>query len=138
MSKAAALGTQISDRPDIEGANSVFSLVVHCLEVADWWLDHVVLGNPSARDREGEFESAGPLSELEDRVEVFRTRLPELLDRVAVTPEPAATETATGTSQTWPWTTGSIVLHVVEELFQHAGHVDITADLIAARPRGDT
>ncbi len=135
MAKANVLGPRVSDRPEIEDSNSVFGLVTHCLGVADWWLDHVVLGNPTTRDRESEFHAGGTLTDLEDRVESFRTRLPAMLDQVVQTTEPVAghLEAETASSRRWPWSTSSIVLHVIEELFQHAGHVDITTDLLGAR-----
>ena len=134
MSNAVTLGPTVSDRPGLDGANSVFSLVVHCLGVAEWWLDHAVLGSPSTRDRDAEFEAAGTVAELNALVREFRARLPDLLDQVAETPVPtsALLESETAPHRAWPWTTTSIVLHVVEELFQHAGHVDITADLLLA------
>lgn len=134
MTKAVSLGPLVSERPQLEGTNSVFSLVVHCVGVADWWLDHAVLGNPSSRDRDAEFAATGTIAELESSVARFRSGLPGLLDQVAQTevPRSAGLEAATSTSRRWSWTTGSIVLHVIEELFQHAGHVDITADLLTA------
>ncbi len=135
MANADTLGPKVSDRPELEDSNSVFGLVTHCLGVADWWLDHVVLGNPTTRDRTSEFESAGTLADLEHKVDGFRARLPGLLRDVTQTSEPVSAhlEAVTASSRRWPWTTGAIVLHVVEELFQHAGHVDITTDLLAAR-----
>ncbi len=134
MLKAASLGPRVNDRPDLDGSNSVFSLVVHCLGVAEWWLDHAVLGNPSSRDRDAEFVATGTVADLDGLVEAFRARLPALLEQVAETPAPigAHLDSVTAPRRTWPWTTASIVLHVVEELFQHAGHVDITADLLAS------
>jgi hypothetical protein len=139
MAKAVALGPRVSDRPQIEGANSAFSLVVHCLGVAEWWLDHAVLGHPSSRERDAEFGASGTIAELESLVEAFRELLPALMDEVAEAPEPRSSylEAATASFRSWPWTTGSIVVHVIEELFQHAGHVDLTADLLAAEEHTD-
>ncbi len=133
MAKASALGPQVSDRPHLEGSNSVFSLVVHCVGVADWWLDHVIMGRPSARDRDAEFLASGGLADLESLVAEFVSRLPDLAAEAALEPQPRSTylEPATAPIRTWPWTTASIILHVIEELFQHAGHVDVTADLLA-------
>ncbi len=134
MSRAAALGAHVDEPPDLPGSNSVYALVVHCVGVGEWWLDHVVLGRPSTRDRDAEFAASGTLEDLESLVAAFRSRLPVLLDQVAATLHPVSAhlETVTAPDRTWPWTTGSIVLHVVEELFQHAGHVDLTADLLTA------
>ena len=130
LEKAAALGDAVNERPDTDGANSVFVLVVHCIGVADWWLDHAILGNPTARDRPSEFTSSGSVAELQRRVDDFRARLPALLAAVEQTSVPALPKRPDH-DEAWAWTTSSIVLHVIEELFQHAGHVDITADLLA-------
>lgn len=129
-----ARGVEVAVRPDLDGANSVYGLVVHCLGVADWWLGHAVLGHATDRDRDAEFEATGTLAELETMVAAFTSRLPDLLDEVAANAVPVSSnlERVTASSREWPWTTASIVLHVVEELFQHAGHVDITADLVLA------
>jgi hypothetical protein len=133
MSKAVGLGPRVSDRPSLDCSNSVFSLVVHCVGVAEWWLDHVVIGRPSVRDRDAEFDAFGTVADLESLVGRFRSELPDLIEQVARTPQPrsAYMESATAPLRAWPWTTASIVLHVIEELFQHAGHVDVTADLLA-------
>ncbi len=133
LEKAEALGSRVNDRPDLDGANSVFALVVHCIGVTDWWLGHAVVGRASARDRDAEFASSGTVADLHDLVGRFRSTLPELVRRAVNTPTPrsASLEAVTAEDRTWPWTTASICLHVVEELFQHAGHVDITADLLS-------
>ena len=121
-------------RPHVEGANSVFSLVVHSLGAADWWLDHVVLGHPSSRDRAAEFKSSGSVSDLELRVAAFRAAIPNIMDQVVRTPEPQSghLQAETASFRKGSWTNGSILLHVIAELFQHAGHVDITADLLSS------
>jgi len=133
LAKAVLLGSRVSDRPKFDGANSVFALVVHCVGVTEWWLGHVVAGQPSHRDRSAEFTSSGTVADLQAVVAQFRSTLPKLVDQAVHTPVPesAYLESAIMKDRVWPWTTASICLHVVEELFQHAGHVDITADLLA-------
>ena len=135
MAKAVALGPRVSERPNIDDANSVFALVVHCVGVTEWWLGHAIVGRTVHRDRDAEFASSGTVEDLQELVGGFRSRLPELVDQAVRTPVPrsAYLESATADNRCWPWTTASICLHVVEELFQHAGHVDITADLLAPR-----
>ncbi len=46
MEKARPLAEagRLCERPDLDGANSVFALVTHCVGVVDFWLDHVGLG----------------------------------------------------------------------------------------------
>jgi hypothetical protein len=132
MAKATLLGPRVSERPDLDGANSVFGLVTHCVGVTEWWLGHVVLGRDSARDRSAEFTATGSVVDLEQLVARFRATLPGLVDEVVSTPVPrsAPVEQLSAGPRPWPWSTASICLHVVEELFQHAGHVDLTTDLL--------
>lgn len=126
--KARLLGDDVAVVPDIDGANSVYALVVHCVGLSEFWFDHVVLGAETERDRAGEFVAAGTIADLERLVGEFLHRLPELQAAVHLADEPA--RPADEFVPDWPWTVGAIVLHVIEELFQHAGHIDVTADLV--------
>jgi hypothetical protein len=130
LEKARMLGDEVDEVPDVEGANSVFALVVHCVGMCDFWFDHVVLGNATTRNRESEFVAEGSVADLEELVGGFGERLPGLVEGVVDAGAPAAP--ALRFDRPWPWTVGAIVLHVIEELFQHAGHVDITTDLVLA------
>ncbi len=132
LEKAEVLESRVSERPSLEGANSVFAVVVHCIGVAEWWLGHAILGRASDRDRDAELAASGTIADLRGLVAQFRSALPELVELAMNTPVPesAYLEAVTAEERAWPWTTASICLHVVEELFQHAGHVDITADLL--------
>ena len=134
LEKARLLGDDVATVPELDASNSVFALVVHCVGMCDFWFDHVVLGNDTTRDRASEFEAVGSVVDLEELVGGFRARLPELVAAVARRPEPAAP--ALDFDRPWPWTVGAIVLHVIEELFQHAGHVDITTDLVLSDHAG--
>lgn len=132
LAKARELGSLVARRPALDGANSVFVIVIHCVGVTEWWFDHGVLGRPSHRDRDAEFGASGTVEDLERIVGDLRVRLPTLLAEVVATDSPASPELAllSRSERVWPWTTSAMVLHVIEELFQHAGHVDLTADLL--------
>lgn len=129
LNASERLGCDVNGLPDLDGANSVFQLVTHCDAMARWWLDHAVLGNPTQRDRPSEFTASGSPDELEALVSRFRSELDTLLPAVLATISPAMVQPDDHDGG-WPWTTNAIVLHVIEELFQHAGHVDITCDLV--------
>jgi len=63
-------------------------------------------------------------------VDEFLKRLPTLLEQVHSAPEiNRAAALPSGDAQRWSMTNAGVLLHVIEELFQHAGHADITADL---------
>ena len=88
LAKAEALGSRVNDRPNLDGANSVFALVVHCIGVTEWWLGHAVVGRTSGRDRDAEFASSGTVADLQELVARFRSTLPELVEQAVNTPIP--------------------------------------------------
>lgn len=118
----------LSTRPHLEGANSVYAIVFHCVNVVDFWLDHVVIGNPTERDRDAELVAEGTLAELQAEIAALRTKLPALLTAADSIAEPEKAEYA-GFLET-PWSSDAVVLHIIDEIFQHAGHVDVTTDLV--------
>ena len=131
MAKAAVVDAAgaLNTRPDLPGANSTYATIYHCTQVVDFWLDHVIIGNPTTRDREDEFVATGSLDDLEGHVSAIRPKLPTLLAEADDVADPAEPGYA-GFIET-PWNTDAVVLHVIDEIFQHAGHVDMTADLVA-------
>jgi hypothetical protein len=128
MIKAAALGERIAQRPAIESSNSVYALVVHSLALTTFWLDHAICGNPTERDRDGEFVASGTLANLEDQVAAFKAELPTMV-RTACDVETPGSDYLQDFGW-WPYTTAGVTLHVLEELYQHLGHIDITVDLL--------
>ncbi|MCH7790565.1 MAG: DUF664 domain-containing protein [Acidobacteria bacterium] len=126
--KATALGDRVSERPSLDGANSVYALTVHCMEVTRFWLDHVVCANPSERDRDAEFAATGTVSDLEAQVVQFKSELPAMVRAACAVDAPLNAEWRD--FGWWPFTTVGVSLHVIEELYQHLGHVDITVDLL--------
>ncbi len=106
----------------------MYATVYHCVQVVDFWLDHVIIGNPTSRDREGEFAARGTLADLERHVSDLRTKLPTLLAAADAVDVPARPEYA-GFLDT-PWSVDAVVFHIIDEIFQHAGHVDMTTDLV--------
>jgi len=120
----------VNARPDLDGANSPFVLVTHALAAARFWTEHVVLGEPTDRDRASEFEASGTTAELIDSCHDAKARLAERAPALAratslqgegVTRIPIAPE----------WTVGAALMHTHEELAQHLGHLEITVDLLA-------
>ncbi len=132
LSKAESLGTRVSFVPPLPGANSVYAIVTHCVGVCRWWIEHAILGRPTDRDRASEFTAVGTVEELRELVAGLRTSLADLLRAVEQTPVPLAVGAAESSAEwrRWSWSVGAIMAHIIEELFQHAGHVDITSDLI--------
>lgn len=132
----ADLGDEIANRsPELPGANSPYQILTHCLGVVEWWIGHVIAERTVPRDRAAEFTAAGPVDDLVARVaEVKRTLRSDLEKWVSgrvVHPE----------RRSWipadvPMTHETVLLHVLEELYQHLGHLEITRDVLRAAPAG--
>lgn len=119
----------LSRRPDLEGANSVFALITHCCGVMEHWGGEVIAGREVNRDRASEFTATGTIDQLEERVAAqLRRWRADLADFDAGEAPRGPVERYEGEPEVI--TQGFVVLHVIEELFQHLGHVDLTVDLL--------
>ena len=112
------------------GTTSIAGLVTHCAGVSEFWLGHVGLGRPSERDRDGEFTATGTVDELIALAEAAAAQaaadIEALLAGGGQPNEMRAFALDGGTDE-------ALVLHVIEEVFQHVGHVEITADILEHR-----
>ena len=131
------LGDELANRrPDLPGANSPYAVLTHCLGVLEYWGGHVVAGRPIERDRDAEFVAHGDVATLTGRVADARRRFladledvdPPAAPRGAVEPEDA--ELPLGRTQ------GGALLHVLEELAQHRGQLELTRDVLRAAQDG--
>ena len=121
----------MNERPIAPQVNSVASLVVHCCGVAEFWLGHVGVGRPSERDRDAEFTATASVAELHDLV---RACLVQVEADLAAIDAGIDSPNADGLQllQVAPGDPASLVIHVIEELFQHLGHCEIAADALTA------
>ena len=129
-----ALGDdRVNDRPDLPGANTPFAIVTHCLGVLEFWGGAMVAGRSITRDRDAEFRATGGVAELVARVDAARRRLAEDLagaawdDPPRLPPTPGHADRPDGQRQ------GGVLLHILEELFQHLGQLELTRDVLLAR-----
>jgi hypothetical protein len=133
------LGDQLAnERPELPGANSPYAILTHCLGVTEYWIGAVVLGRPDHRDRDAEFTATGPVVPL---VERSRAAMARLHDDVAGLDLAAPVDGAP--AKPWmapdrPFTRRAALVHVLEELVQHHGHMEITRDVLLARHAGTT
>lgn len=118
----------INRRPVGPQTNAVAGLVIHCCAVAEFWLGHVALGHASERDRDAEFSQTATLAELHELVDATVERVAEHLGRLE-----AGEGTDEGGRQfllDGDASDASVVLHVLEELYQHLGHMELAADAL--------
>ena len=119
----------VNRRPHGEGTNAVAGLVVHCCGVTEFWLGHVALGRPTTRDRTAEFSTAATVAELHDLVaRTLATAVDDL----------ARLEAGEGNDRSGrrhhlldgDTSDASVVVHVLEEVYQHLGHMELAADAL--------
>jgi hypothetical protein len=132
------LGDELANsRPGLPGANSPYVILHHCLGVMEFWGGQVVAGRTVDRDRDAEFRASGPVAGLITAAGQAQRRFRADI----VTADPAARPRG-GHPTTRPdelelSTQGHALLHVMEEVCQHLGQMEITRDLLRqGRPGG--
>ena len=121
-------GERVNERPLGPTTNAVAALIVHCCGVAEFWLGHVGLGRDSHREREAEFSRTATLGELRGMADATCRQVDaDLRALQAGAPSP---HSGGRTFLEVDDTDASLVLHVIEELFQHLGHAELTADAL--------
>lgn len=127
------LGDEAANRrPDVEGLNTPYVTLHHCLGVMEYWAGHVVAGRPTERDRDAELRSAGSVAELASRARQSRQRLAEDLARLDPQAPPATPIGPDDLNEAVGRTQGGILFHVYEELAQHRGQMEVCRDLLGA------
>jgi hypothetical protein len=122
-----------NDRPDLPGANSPYAIVTHCLGVMEYWGGSMVAGREIERDREAEFRARGPVAPLILRTAAARRQLEEDISALEPAapprnpPHPRDLDLPFGTTQ------GGVLLHIMEELTQHLGQMELTRDVLVAK-----
>lgn len=122
---------RINTRPDLVGVSTPFQLVTHAFSAAEWWCAHIVCGRPSDRVRDDEFDAQGTVADLHARADRLMALLDELRPEMAAATELAHTA-STQTPLDGEWTVGAALIHAYEELAQHLGHLEMTADVLLA------
>ena len=129
-----ALGDDLANRkPALPGANSPYAILRHCLGVMEFWGGKVVAGREVIRDRPAEFRSHGRVADL---AAAARKALDQFRADAATAGFAGPTRGGTAhekqldalefTSQ------GHALLHVLEEVTQHLGQMELTRDVLRA------
>ncbi|WP_225433662.1 DUF664 domain-containing protein [Mycolicibacterium mucogenicum] len=132
-----ALGDDLANRrPDLPGANSCYAIINHCIGVVDYWAGSFIAGQRIPRDRDSEFTATGRVDELLERLTALQQRLPGWVE-VAVTEgirdRSLADGIRGGTTRAAVLATASpewTLLHILHDIAQHVGHLEITRDLL--------
>lgn len=128
---ANGLGDErVNQRPPGPNPNSVAALVTHCAGVTEFWFGCVGLGRSSTRDRDSEFVAVATVAELHAAIDAMVNQVAADLRSLdageASDRNRSVRETLEGPDET----DAALVLHVIEELFQHLGQMEITADAL--------
>ncbi len=119
----------VNNRPHGGKTNSAAALIVHSCAAARYWFEHIGIGRHVDRDREFEFEAESTVAELRLLIETTTERLATLA--VELDAGPSATDHELRILlHDGDTSDGSLVLHALEELFQHLGHLELTADAV--------
>jgi hypothetical protein len=135
----AGLGDDLANRkPALHGANSPYAILRHCLGVMEFWGGEVVAGREVIRDRPAEFRAHGPVAEL-----AAATRKAQDQFRAdAATADFAGPPRAGAGHRKHPdelefASQGHALLHVLEEVTQHLGQLELTRDILRAAGPGE-
>jgi hypothetical protein len=123
---------RVNTRPHGPHTNSGAALVTHCCGVCEFWLGHVGLGRPSTRDRASEFRATATVAELVALLDATLAQVEADLVALDATRPESASAAFRDSLIEGDRSDASLVLHVIEELFQHLGHADLTADVLGA------
>jgi hypothetical protein len=128
------LGDELANMPSgLDGGNTAYQIVRHCCGVLEFWGGQVLADRPITRDRPAEFTSSGTVDELlvllARQRALFATDLAGF-DGMAPARGPLEERNM---DRDEVRTQGGILMHVYEELAQHRGHLDITADIVRSR-----
>lgn len=127
------LGDDLANRrPPFPEANSPYVILAHCLGVMEYWGGATIADRSIERDRAAEFTASGPVGPLLQRTAEARRRLAEDLQGLDPWAEPPNVYRNPDEDVPYKDTKGAVLLHVLEELFQHLGQMELTRDALRA------
>ena len=118
----------VNARPLGPQTNAVAALIIHCCEVCEFWLGHVALGRPTRRDRDSEFSRTATLAELRELVAAAQAQT--MADIRSLEAGQGCDAGGRQFLQDGDTSDAAVVLHVLEELYQHLGHMELAADAL--------
>ena len=128
-----ALGDELANEaPALPGANTPFAILTHCLGLMEYWGGATVAGRSIERDRAAEFTARGNVDSLVERTEAARRRLHEDVGGLVALDVPTQVMRDPDDPVPYSETKGAVLLHILEELFQHFGQMEITRDMLQA------
>ena len=125
------LGNELANRrPELEGANSPFAILTHCLGVMEYWAGATVAGREVERDREAEFTAEGDVEGLLLRTAAARRQLEADISGIDAMSVPLIVYHDYESFVPYAQSKGAVLLHIMEELFQHLGQMELSRDAL--------
>jgi hypothetical protein len=122
------LGNDLAnERPALHGANSPFAILTHCLGVMEYWGGATVAERAVTRDRGAEFTATGSVAVLLVRASAARRKLEEDINDLDSLAPPA---NVPGEPVPYCEAKGAVLLHILEELYQHLGQMELSRDVL--------
>lgn len=115
-------------RPPVPETNSMYVIATHVIGSTGRWLGRTVAGREIQSDREAEFRASGPVGPLRERLQEMARDARSILTSLPAS-EYDATRRVTLGDQPQEWTVRQCVLHVIEHLGMHLGHLQLTRQL---------
>jgi uncharacterized damage-inducible protein DinB len=123
------LEEELNWQPPMPQCNSIYVILYHAATATHWWLN-VVKGNIIERDRPTEFSSHGTFVQIE---EMFTSWL-HAAEQIVPTLQAQDYETVHILARGL-YTTRDALLHTIEHLSLHLGHIEITRQWLRLRNR---
>lgn len=104
--------------------NSIAVLIVHIAGAERYWFGDFILGEPSGRDREGEFQISGlDAAQLTQRLDDAFAYIQNILEKMTIEDLPGVRVSPRDGRE---FTIGWALLHVLRHTALHLGHIDVT------------
>jgi hypothetical protein len=116
-------------RPQADPTNSMYVITAHIIGSTGRWLKKNVAGLEDNSDREAEFRSSGPIAPLADRLKTATAEARALLMAIPAEDFGAPRRILLGGREA-EWPVRQCVLHVIEHLGTHLGHLQLTRQLV--------
>ena len=125
------LGDDLANRrPALPGANSPYAILRHCLGVMEFWGGQVIAGRTIERDRDAEFVATGSVATLVVATQQAKDTV--RMDATGAGPSapPLGPHPDKSPDELELLSQGSALLHVLEEVTQHLGQMELTRDML--------
>jgi hypothetical protein len=127
------LGDELAnERPALPGANSPYAILRHCLGVMEFWGGQVVAGRAVTRDRDAEFRAAGPVAGLIAAAGEAKRQFRADASSADPGAPPRGSHPGMQPGELEVLSQGHALVHVLEEVCQHLGQMELTRDLLRA------